>query len=181
MSNDLADYDATTVPERTPMQLIPNGRYLAIVSDAEWREPQNNNPAYLSLTIEIIDGQFKSRKLWENLNLNHPSDTPQLIARQTLKEICESIALPKPGGSEMLLNKPLCVEIGHRRDSSSGEIVNKIKTFLPRDQVTASATPPSSRFTPRKQATNASPQNPASQPAAGQAGATAAESPPWKR
>lgn len=49
---------------------VPGGRYLVNVTEAEIREGQESGVPYLALTLNVIDGDYEGRKLWDNMSFS---------------------------------------------------------------------------------------------------------------
>jgi len=68
----------------------------------------------LILTYEILDGQFKGRKLFNRLNLFNPSERSVEIAQKELNTICKAVGLSSVSDSNELHMKPMCAKVGQR-------------------------------------------------------------------
>ncbi len=113
----------------TSFEPIPAGKYTAIITDAIETPTKAGTGSYLKLTVQIIEGPYSGRLVWENLNLNNPNPKSVQIAQQTLKEICTAINTPNPVTEMDLLNKPLGVELKINRDPNYGDS-NSVKRFF---------------------------------------------------
>ena len=83
---------ASKVPEdeRGDFELLPNGDYTVVVTESDVAATKNGGQM-LKLTPEIVDGKFKGRKLWNNLNIVNASEDAQRIAHQTLAKLVKAI------------------------------------------------------------------------------------------
>lgn len=74
---------------------LPVGKYKAMICAEEIKASENvNNPQYLSVTYEILDGEFKGQKKSHNYNLFHTNSQTVNIARGDIKRI--ELATGKP-------------------------------------------------------------------------------------
>ena len=58
---------------------------------------------YLKVEMDITEGEFQGRKLFENLNLVNKNDLAVTIAQQTLAEICTAVNKPSIQDSSEVL------------------------------------------------------------------------------
>lgn len=125
-------FNADTVAPSTGFDLLPNGTVAkAAIIEAEDKTTTAGTGQYLALTIEIIEGEFRGRKLWHNLNLQNPSEKAQQIAAAELSAICLAIATPRPTGNGDLMNKPFQITVGIEKRKDTGDDQNRIKKFAP--------------------------------------------------
>ncbi len=126
---DLQGFDASQVQEPQDYSAIPAGQYAVIATASEEKATKSGNGSYLQITFEVLDGPFKSRKLWSRLNLRNPNQTAVDIAQRELGAICRAVGVIKPTRSEELHNKPLMVEVDVEA-SDTGKQNNVIKKYL---------------------------------------------------
>ena len=78
------NFDASTVAPQASTGPLPAGTYLAHITESDVQPLKSGNGEGLKLTFEIIDGQIKGRKVWENLNIRHSNEDTQRIAQSQL-------------------------------------------------------------------------------------------------
>lgn len=108
---------------------IPEGKYLVHIAETE-EKISNAGNKYLNLKLQILDGEYKNRYLWDIVNLWHPKDNVRDIASQTMASICRATGILKPSTSEELHHKPLTASISLETDSQYGD-QNRVKKYLP--------------------------------------------------
>lgn len=133
----LNGFNANDVEPSKGFDPMPAGRYLAVIVDSEMKTTAAGTGEYLSLTFEIIDGEFANRKLFHNLNLDNPNQTAVQIARAELSAICRAVGVMNPADSGELHNLPMVIKVGLEKRKDTGEMQNRIKAFEPKD-----STPP---------------------------------------
>ena len=70
MSNLSAyNFNAEEVEPSSSFDPIPAGWYQAIISNSEMKATRDGYGEYLSLTLQIIDGQYENRLVFARLNL----------------------------------------------------------------------------------------------------------------
>ena len=156
---DLRGFDAQTVEPNDSFDPIPNGDYLCIITASEMKPTKAGDGAYLELELQVIEGPYQGRKLWDRLNLNNANDTTVKIAKGTLSAICRAVGVLQPKDSCELHDIPLLVKVACKKRDDTDELTNVIKSYKKRDAVAAV---------------------PASSPAPAKAAATSS-TPPWKR
>ena len=145
---DLRGFDANQVEPSSPLEPIPAGKYVAVITESEMKMNKANTGHYLQLAFQIIEGEFKNRLLWARLNLDNPNNTAKKIARAELSAICRAVGVLAPNDSTELHNLPLVIHVRCKKRADTGEIGNEIKGYSgkeppePPTAVAAGATPP---------------------------------------
>ena len=127
MSN-LAGYNfnAEEVEPSSSFDPIPAGWYTAIISASELKATRDGYGEYLSLTLQIIDGQYENRLVFARLNLKNANDKAVDIARKDLAAICRAVGVMSPQASEELHDIPLMIKVKVRPASGEYEASNDI-------------------------------------------------------
>jgi len=112
-------------------EVIPAGDYPAIISECEEKETKDGKGKRLNLKIQIIDGKYQNRILFDGLNTVNASAQAQQIGRSQLKAICIAINNPNPKDSSELLNKALMISVKVGKDQN-GNPRNEIKGYKAR-------------------------------------------------
>jgi len=108
---------------------IPAGNYVAQIINSEIKENRNGGRR-LSVTFEIVDGDYSGRLIFENLNLWHDNQDTVRIAKQQLARICNAIGLTHVGDSSELHNRPMAIRVGIREDKTGQyDPQNNIKAY----------------------------------------------------
>jgi len=108
---------------------IPEGKYLVQIAETE-EKISNSGNKYLNLKLQVLEGDYKNRYLWDIINLWHPKDNVREIAQQTMKSICNATNVLKPQTSEELHYIPLRASVSLETDSQYGD-QNRVKKYLP--------------------------------------------------
>jgi len=123
------DYTMTEDKENN-FDVIPNGEYIAHVKNSEIRQTKNGNDM-LMLTWEILDGEFKGRLIFENLNLWHPKSQVKAIAQGAMNSICQATGNEQGiKDSSQLHNKAIIIKVVEKDDEVYGKM-NIIKKHIP--------------------------------------------------
>lgn len=123
------DFDANQVEPNAGFDPIPAGKYVAMVTGSEMKPTKNGNGSYLELELTVLEGQFKDRKLWDRLCLNHPNPQTVKIARGNLSALCRAVGVMQPKDSIELHNLPLVITVRCKKRDDTGEITNEVKGY----------------------------------------------------
>lgn len=160
---DLRGFDAQTVEPNDSFDPLPNGDYLCIITASEMKPTKAGDGAYLELEMQVLEGQYQGRKLWDRLNLNNANDTTVKIAKGTLSAICRAVGVLHPKDSCELHDLPMLVKVACKKRDDTDELTNVVKSYKKRDGAASSSV------------TAAAPVAPLA------ASSAKASSPPWKR
>lgn len=145
---------------------IPSGKYLAHIIESDMMPTKNNDGEFLELTYEILDGEYKGRKVWARLNLKNKSVQAQEIGNRQFASVREATGVTAPRDSQELHYKPHLIRVElipagttQKNGYTTTRDNNDVKAWERADGAVASA--------------------PAPAPAANQAQASASSAPPW--
>lgn len=124
---DLSGFNADDFPASDDYSALPAGTYTAAIVASESKQTKSGTGSYLELTLEVVDGQYKGRKIWDRLNLQNPNQTAMDIALRTLASICQAVGVTKPRDSAELHNKPMQVTVAIR--NYNGNDSNEVKKY----------------------------------------------------
>ena len=93
------------------------------------KDTKKGDGKYLLLTYEVIEGDFKGRKIFETLNLVNSNQTAVEIAQRALSAVCRATGVLHPKDSSELHGKPLVISVGIRAGSNGFEDKNVIKGY----------------------------------------------------
>lgn len=143
---NLHDFDARQVETTPDFEPLPAGQYTAVVIDSQFKPTKSGDGQYLELKLQVLDGPYKGRLVWDRLCLNHPNALTAKIARGRLAALCHAVNVLTPRDSVELHNLPLVVKVALTRRKDSNDLANEVKGYAAKPQLTAaapiSATPP---------------------------------------
>lgn len=126
----LLNFDASKIEVNDSYDVIPDNTLAnAVITSSEWKETKDKTGGYLALKYEIIDGNYKGRIIFENVNLQNSNATAVKIAQETLAKICKAIGKEQVQNSEELHNIPMNIKIGVNPAKDGYEPSNKIKSY----------------------------------------------------
>lgn len=83
-------FNPNVVPPSEDMAPIPAGEYTAIIVDSQCRKTKNNDGHFLELTYQVIDGQYKNRKVWARFNFDNQNADAVRIGMEQLSAVCHA-------------------------------------------------------------------------------------------
>lgn len=170
-------FDANTVAPSN-FDVFPAGKYLAQIVASEMRPTKDGRGQYLFLELDILEGPFAGRKLFDRLNLVNDNPDTVDIATRTLSSICRATGQMQVKDSEQLHLIPLIADVRVRPPKGQYGESNSIR-YLPRN---AAAPTPAARAPAAYASAPAPATAPAPQPARPAApAAPAAGGLPWQR
>ena len=108
---NLSGFDASTIAPREDFTPLPAGEYRVVIVDSDMKPTKKNDGQYLEVSYEVIEGEYKGRKLWSRHNLDNPNQKTVEIAQRELSAICHAVGILQPRDSQQLHNKPLSVRV----------------------------------------------------------------------
>lgn len=95
----------------TAQELLPAGKYRAQIVESEMRVTKNGMGQFLWLMLDILEGEYKGRKIFDHLNLVNPNPTTVEIAQRTLSAICHATGKMHVSDSEELHLIPMTIQV----------------------------------------------------------------------
>ena len=121
------NFNAPEVDPIGSFEVLPIGDYLVVITASSKDSNKKGTGQLLQLTFDVIDGEYKGRKIFERLNIVHENATAMKIAQQALSAICYVTGVMHPKQSEELHGKPIMIRLGIR--PAKGEY-NESNTIL---------------------------------------------------
>lgn len=135
----LSGFDASKIDPAEPMDPLPPGDYVVVVTATEMKQTKMGDGEYLQVEMQVVDGAFKGRKLWDRMNLKNPNEQAVEIARKTLSALCRAVGVLTPRDSAELHNIPLLAKVATKKREDNGEIGNVVKGYMKKGGAAASA------------------------------------------
>lgn len=129
---NLQGFNAAEVEPNEGFEPLPAGHYSVVISDSEMKPTKSGNGNYLKLCLDVIEGQYRNRKLFLNLNLDNPNPQAVQIARGELSAICRAVGVMTPKDSAELHNIPMVVKVACKNRADNGELENRVTAFHPK-------------------------------------------------
>ena len=155
MAFDFSQFDATQVDTSDDFSPIPADWYAFMIKDAGIKPTKDGNGTILTYKAEVIDGEYKGRLVFDNLNIQNPNQTAEKIAIKQLAKLCLAVNLPRLTTPEQLNGKIFRGKTIIKKDAQYGD-KNQLQDFKPFD----GAQPQQSYSAPVQQVPQQSPSAP---------------------
>ena len=133
------NFDAGEVEPNVGFEVIPADKYVAMITASQMKPTKNGDGSYLELEFTILEGQYKDRKIWDRLCLNHPKPDTVKFARGNLSALCRAVGVMQPRDSADLHNLPLVINVRCKKRDDNGELANEIRSYEARKSAVAQA------------------------------------------
>ena len=135
------NFNANDVEPNVGMEAVPAGKYIAVITESQMKPTKSGNGYFLELTFEIIEGEYKGRKVWARLNLDNPNQDAVKIAKGELSALCRAVNVMQPKDSAELHNLPLEISVKCKKRDDTDDINNEIKGYAPKGSSSNPAAP----------------------------------------
>ena len=127
---DVSDVTPDTGATGGSYDPIPEGEYVLKALDAEEKTTSKGDGSYIKVKFEVAKGEYSGRLLWQNFNINNPSEKAQRIGRQQLVAWAAACGKPDADDTDKLLDKPFRADVTIVKGTGGYSDSNRIKAFL---------------------------------------------------
>lgn len=140
--------DIKAASEGGSFEPIPAGIYTCVVVKAEDKTTKNGAGRGPNLEIAVDDGEYKNRRVFDHLLLEHTKQETRAIAKKSYTALCVSIGYPQGIGSlsDLCYKRFECM-IGIQDAQNGYPAKNRVKFYLMPDAPRAAAKPAPSPYT----------------------------------
>ena len=126
------NYDVNAEELESSYDPVPAGQYNVIITESAYEDNKSKTGKILKLTYQIMEGPFKDKKIFENLNLIHSNKQAEEISRKAFNSIGVALGFNKVEDSVQLHNKMLTLDVIVKNSEEYG-LQNSIKKHLAYD------------------------------------------------
>ncbi len=90
---------------------IPKGDYLAKVVESDVKVTKAKTGKYIKFKFEILQGEFKGRFIWTNMNIVNPNPVTVDIAQKELATLCRAVGKAVIQDTQELHGIPLLLKV----------------------------------------------------------------------
>jgi hypothetical protein len=134
------NFDASTVPTDSIRDALPAGDYPMVITDSAVKTARSGG-TYLELTLQVIEGPYLNRLVWDRITLDNPNTQAVEIGRRQLSQACHAIGVLQLQDSSQLHGTPLVARLKYKEDPQYGP-KNEVSGYRPMGEKPASAPPP---------------------------------------
>ena len=143
----LSGFNAAEVTPSEGFDVLPAGEYRVCIVESSMVRTKKDDGDLIKLTLQVLDGQYQNRKIFEQLNWNNPSAAAQTIGRGTLSAICRAVGILTPTDTAELHNRPMRAKVKVGKDTGYGE-KNEVVKYSPDKAGPQVSQPPSQQGHP---------------------------------
>ena len=79
---------------------------------------------YIELSMQVVEGQYEGRRLWERLNVYNPSEQAERIARSQLNQLSAAVGRTGTTDTESLHDIPFVISLDiDRREPTRNKVM----------------------------------------------------------
>lgn len=112
------NFDATKVEPQEAFTVLPAGSYIAQIEESEIRPTKSGTGQMLKLKWRILDGQYKNRVVFGNLNIVNQNPEAEKIGQRQLSALCHAAGVLQLQDTMQLHAKPIKIKIKVRVDET---------------------------------------------------------------
>lgn len=132
------DFDVASIPPS--VDYIPPCKPPCLIESAEVKQTKAGTGHYIALVLIVLDGPYKNRKLFVNINIDNPSEKCVEIGRATLASLWKALGLVAVKSTDQVLNQ---VVVPHVRVKDGQNVVNTFSASVAQPAPTAPPIAPS--------------------------------------
>lgn len=172
-------FDASSVDPATAYEVLPAGRYQVQIVESDLRVTKDGTGQYLWLMMDILEGEYQGRKVFDQLNLVNRNAQTVEIAQRTLSAICHATGKMQVSDSEELHLIAMTITVTVEPPKNGYGERNRIRYLTPEAAAKANGKPAVAPNRSQRPATQAATQSSAS--ATTSTPTPRPGSAPWKR
>ena len=112
-------FDPSAVPEDDRnFEPIPAGTYKLQVLESAIADTSTGSGQMLTLTLEVVEGQYANRRIWDRLNIVNQNPDAQRIAQRNLADLCIAVGVAQLRNTDELHNKPFMARVTVQPDKT---------------------------------------------------------------
>lgn len=111
---------------------LPAGVYLCKIDETERKPSKSGNGDYLKVKASVIDGEYKGKVIFDQLNLWNANPVAKEIAWGTMSSICRAVNVMCPKDSNDLCGIPLNITV-RVTQGNDGNAYNDVVSYDPRN------------------------------------------------
>jgi len=120
------NFKTSEVPQETGFQPIPKGRYEVVVDRMEPKATKSGG-TMLSTAYQVVDGKYKGRLIFENINIENKNNVAERIGRARLRDIGLACGITDVEDTDDLKHTPFDIEVDVEYSDYRKENENVVK------------------------------------------------------
>ena len=112
------NFNAAAVSPQQSFTPIPAGTYIAQITESEIKATKSGSGQMLNTTYEILDGQYKGRKVFGRINIVNQNPEAERIGQSQLSALCHAVNVMQLQDTMQLHHKPVKIKVKVREDET---------------------------------------------------------------
>lgn len=143
------DFDTGAVAPRAAPDPLPNGDYLFLIEKSIVKSNKNGDGKVVSLTLKAQDEPHVGRVVFDNMNVQHPKELVQQIAREQLAGLLAALNMTGERDMSKVAGKFVVARLGTQPAQGQYDARNVVKGYKPATAgAVASAAPAAAKSAP---------------------------------
>ncbi len=113
------NFDASAIPTESPREALPAGDYPVVITDSTVKTARSGG-TYLEMTLQVIEGPYTNRLIWDRITLDNPNPQAVEIGRRQLSQACHAVGVLQVQDSSQLHGIPLVARLKYKIDENYG-------------------------------------------------------------
>lgn len=136
----LTGFNAAEIRPLGDMEPLPNGDYSVVITSSEKKSNKAGTGHYIEIVLEVTDGEYRGRRVFDRLNLWTENQIARDIANSRLSSICRAVGVMTPRDTADLHGIPFVVRIKlEKRKDDETRMDMRIAGYMPRQTAAAAA------------------------------------------
>lgn len=112
------DFDVNQHEPLDEFSLLPPGKYIVQILNAELRMTKAQNGHYIYLDMVIMDGDSKGQHVFDRINVDNPSEKCVAIGKRTLSSLARALGITKLTDTGQLVNGVVIAHVRVKNDNN---------------------------------------------------------------
>jgi hypothetical protein len=122
-------FNANSVEPQKDFEVLPPGKYPVMVEKAEVKQTKKQDGHYIELTLCILDGTAKNRKLWDRINIQNPNATCTEIGLRCLAALAQAIGINAVSNTDQLVGRSCLAHVKVKDEQNEIRTYSKFDDF----------------------------------------------------
>ena len=124
-------FDASSVEPAAEFSILPPFNYAVKIQSCEVKKTKNGNGHFVAIEMEIIDGSEAGRRVWDNINIENPSEQCQKMGRASFSALCRAFDMVNCTDLSVFIDQYVVAHVKVSVNKNTQEKENRVRTYSP--------------------------------------------------
>lgn len=110
-------------------EVLPPDKYTCLIESAELKPTHRRDGQYIKVSLSVVEGSHKKRKLFDNINIQNPNEDCQRMGIAQLSALGRAAQCYPVDDTADLINKVVVAVVKVKKRKDTGADVNDIRTY----------------------------------------------------